>query len=94
LSRAISISGAHTNGVTLDFSRPGQPADDGYIEAFNGRFRAEWLNAHWFVTLDTARSKLEDSWNARTGRSGTKPRLRCSIAMALLARRRDKAGKL
>ena len=29
-------------------------------EAFNGRFRAECLNAHWFLTLDDARSKMED----------------------------------
>jgi putative transposase len=51
---------AYTNGVTLDFSRPGKPTDNAYIEAFNGRFRAECLNAHWFLSLDDARSKLED----------------------------------
>jgi putative transposase len=51
---------AYTNGVTLDFSRPGKPTDNAFIEAFNGRFRAECLNAHWFLTLDDARSKLED----------------------------------
>jgi putative transposase len=51
---------AYTNGVTLDFSRPGKPTDNAYIEAFNGRFRAKCLNAHWFLTLDDARSKLED----------------------------------
>src|ERR1700683_178963 len=31
-----------------------------FIEAFNGRFRAECLNAHWFLTLSDAREKLED----------------------------------
>ena len=51
---------AYTNNVTLDFSRPGKPTDNAYIEAFNGRFRAECLNAHWFLTLDDARAKLED----------------------------------
>ena len=51
---------AYTNGVTLDFSRPGKPTDNAYIEAFNGRLRAECLNAHWFLSLDPARSKLED----------------------------------
>lgn len=50
---------AYTNRVTLDFSRPGKPTDNAYIEAFNGRFRAECLNAHWFLTLDDARSKVE-----------------------------------
>ena len=51
---------AYAKGVTLDFSRPGKPTDNAFIEAFNGRFRAECLNAHWFLTLADARRKLED----------------------------------
>lgn len=47
-------------GVTLDFSRPGKPTDNAYIEAFNGRFRAECLNQHWFLSLADAAEKLED----------------------------------
>ena len=39
---------------------PGKPTDNAYIEAFNGRFRAECLNAHWFLTLADAREKMED----------------------------------
>ncbi len=31
-----------------------------YIESFNGKFRAECLNAHWFRSLDDARAKMED----------------------------------
>jgi len=31
----------------VDFSRPGKPTDNAFIEAFNGRFRVECLNAHW-----------------------------------------------
>ncbi len=50
---------AYTNGVTLDFSRPGKPTDNAYIEAFNGRFRAECLNQHWLLTLADAVEKLE-----------------------------------
>jgi hypothetical protein len=45
---------------TLDFSRPGKPKDNAFIEAFNGRFRAECLNAHRFLSLADAREKLED----------------------------------
>lgn len=30
---------AYANGVTLDFSRPGKPTDNAFMEAFNGRFR-------------------------------------------------------
>lgn len=51
---------AYTNDVTLDFSRPGKPTDNGFIEAFNSKLRAECLNAHWFLTLADAREKLED----------------------------------
>ena len=51
---------AYANDVTLDFSRPGKPTDNANIEAFNGRFRAECLNTHWFLTLADAREKLEE----------------------------------
>jgi len=50
---------AYANGVTLDFSRPGKPTENGFIEAFNSKFRTECLNAHWFMTLADAREKLE-----------------------------------
>lgn len=49
-----------TRGVTLDFSRLGKSADNAYIEAFNGLFRAECLNTHWFLSLADAQQKLED----------------------------------
>lgn len=51
---------AYANSVTLDFSRPGKPTDNAFIEAFNSKFRSECLNAHWFMSLDDARSKMED----------------------------------
>lgn len=53
---------AYTRGVALDFLRPGKPTDNAFIEAFNGRFRAEFLNAHWFMSLEDARQKLE-AWS-------------------------------
>lgn len=37
---------AYQKGVTLDFSRPGKPTDNAFIEAFNGRLRQECLNTH------------------------------------------------
>jgi putative transposase len=52
---------AYLNGVTLEFSRRGNPTDNGLIEAFNGRLRAECLNVNWFLSLDDARLKIE-SW--------------------------------
>ena len=50
---------AYQRGVTLDFSRPGKPTDNAFIEAFNGRFRAECLNTHWFLSLADAQEKVE-----------------------------------
>ena len=52
---------AYAHDVTMDFSRPGKPTDNAYIESFNGSFRAECLNTHWFMSLDDAREKL-DAW--------------------------------
>jgi putative transposase len=49
---------AFMRGVTLDFSRPGKPTDNAYIESFNGKFRSECLNASWFLSLDEARAKM------------------------------------
>jgi putative transposase len=46
-------------GVTLDFSRPGKPTDNAFIESLNGKFRTECLNTHWFLSLDEARRKCE-----------------------------------
>jgi len=50
---------AFMKGVTLDFSRPGKPTDNAFIESLNGKFRAECLNANWFLSLDEARRKCE-----------------------------------
>jgi len=52
---------AYQKGVILDFSRPGKPTDNAFIEAFNGRLRAECLNTHWFMSMPDAKAKLE-SW--------------------------------
>jgi len=50
---------AYDNGVILDFSRPGKPTDNAYIESFNRSFRDECLNTNWFLSLDDARDKIE-----------------------------------
>lgn len=52
---------AYFNGVQLDFSRPGKPTDNAYIESFNGRFRQECLNQHWFLSLEDAQERV-DRW--------------------------------
>ena len=58
VSRAFD-QGAYEQGVTLDFSRPGKPTDNPFIELFNGSFRDECLNTHWFLSLEDAREKIE-----------------------------------
>ena len=50
---------AYQNGVRIDFSRPGKPTDNAYIETFNGTLRAECLDAHWFGTLAEAKERIE-----------------------------------
>ena len=51
---------AYLNGVELDFSRPGKPTNNAFIEAFNGRFRQECLNENWFLSLEDAVEKVEN----------------------------------
>ena len=50
---------AYQNGVRIDFSRPGKPTDNAHVESFNGTFRAECLDAHWFTTLSEAKRIIE-----------------------------------
>ena len=52
---------AYFNDVELDFSRPGKPTDNAYIESFNGRFRQECLNQHWFLSMTDAQQRI-DQW--------------------------------
>lgn len=50
---------AYTNGIELDFSRPGKPTDNAFVESFNGKFREECLNQHCFLDLEDARQRIE-----------------------------------
>ena len=37
----------------------GKPTDNATIESFNGRFREECLNVHWFASLEDAQQKID-----------------------------------
>jgi putative transposase len=50
---------AWRNGVRLHFIDPGKPTQNAFIESFNGRFRDECLNEHWFLDLADARQIIE-----------------------------------
>jgi putative transposase len=49
---------AYREGVQLDFIEPGRPMQNGHLESFNGKFRDECLNQHWFTNLDDARETI------------------------------------
>jgi putative transposase len=50
---------AYANKLTLCFIRPGKPIENAYVESFNGKFRDECLNEHWFVSLADAQAQIE-----------------------------------
>ena len=58
ISKAL-VLWAYDHGVTLNFSRQGKLTHNPYIESFNGNFRDECLNQHWFLSLPDAREKIE-----------------------------------
>ncbi len=53
------LSWAHQRGVQLRQIQPGKPNQNAYIESFNGRFRDECLNEHWFSSLAHAQVLIE-----------------------------------
>lgn len=53
-SRALNVWASKQN-IALDFIEPGKPQQNAFVESFNGTFRNECLNAHWFQSLDHAR---------------------------------------
>ena len=50
---------AYHHNVRIDFSRPGKPTDNAFIETFNGSLRDECLNLHWFDNLAEAKRLIE-----------------------------------
>ncbi|MCW5550220.1 MAG: integrase core domain-containing protein [Opitutaceae bacterium] len=52
----------HDRQVQHRFITPGKPAQNGYIERFNGKLRDECLNEHKFINLQHARKLIERFW--------------------------------
>lgn len=52
---------AYHHGTRKDFSRPGKPTDNAFIETFNGTLRDECLNIHWFGSINEAK-RLIEAW--------------------------------
>ena len=45
-------------GVRLRFIKLGKPVQNAFVESFNGKFRDECLNLHWFRSLRHAREEI------------------------------------
>lgn len=59
---------AYEHGVRLRFIDPGRPVQNAIVESFNGRFRDECLNQHWFLDLADARRLIavwREDYNTR-----------------------------
>jgi putative transposase len=81
---------AYRQGVTLDFIDPGKPMQNGHLESFNGKFRDECLNLHWFRSLADARVTIEkwrESYNTERPHSALegKTPAQCAADYAQLA---------
>lgn len=50
---------AYHHGTRIDFSRPGKPTDNAFVESFNGSLRDECLNVHWFESIEHAKKEIE-----------------------------------
>ena len=62
------LTWAHTRGVTLRLIEPGKPNQNAYVESFNGRFRDECLNEHWFTSLAHTQASSTRSGRSRDSR--------------------------
>ena len=58
ISKALD-AWAYRHQIRLEFSRLGKPTDNAYVESFNGHFRAECLDQHWFESVEEARQTIE-----------------------------------
>ena len=55
----VMLTWAHERQVTLRLIEPGKPTQNASIESFNGRFRDECLNEHWFTSVAHAEAVIE-----------------------------------
>src|SRR4030042_3376678 len=58
MSKALD-NWSYQNNIKLEFSRPGKPVDNAFIQSFNGSLRDECLNTNWFLSIEDAQDKLE-----------------------------------
>jgi len=52
---------AYARGVRHELIQPGKPVQNCFIESFNGTFRDDCLNLHWFTSIEDA-SRTIEAW--------------------------------
>ena len=50
---------AKKRDITLRFIQSGKPTQNAFVESFNRKYQNEFLNQHWFRSLDEARRKIK-----------------------------------
>ncbi len=84
---------AYHHGVRIDFSRPGKPTDNCFIETFNGSLRDECLNVHWFETLEEAKVRIE-VWRRDYNESRPHQALRDQTPVEFAAQAKELEGSM
>lgn len=54
------LSWAQREKIRIIHIAPGKPMQNAFIESFQGKFRDECLNLHWFRSLPEARERVEE----------------------------------
>ena len=72
-SRAF-MAWAQAKGIRHILIQPGRPMQNGYVESFNGKFRDECLNEHYFDSLAEARQRIA-AWRDYFDMAEFKPQL-------------------
>lgn len=87
------LNWAHARQVQLFLIEPGKPNQNAFIESFNGRFRDECLNEHWFTNLHHAKVVIE-TWRREYNEQRPKKSLGGLTPAAYAQTLKQKAGKL
>jgi len=59
LTSRVVLQWAEAHGIEWHYITPGKPSENGFTESLNGKIRDEFLNEHWFMSLDEARQRAE-----------------------------------
>lgn len=84
------LTWAQARGIHIE---PGKPNQNAYIESFNGRFRDECLNEHWFTSLHQAQIVIE-AWCREYNNESPKKTLGGLTPAAYAESLAEKSGKL